>query len=501
MNSHEPVTLGAAALTALQVQTIADGALVEVDAKAIMAMTITRRILEKAAHENQPVYGVTTGLGPKVVEPLPNADIDDFSINTIRARHNAVGDPLPATWVRAGMAVRLNTLLSGVAGSRTQLAEHIALCLNRQITPLIPESGTIGVADLCWGGAFGSAMIGEGTVLMPDGTAQSAAQAMKAAGVPAYRPQLREGLALVSHSCFTAGISAIAWNRLTRCYQAAQVAAALSMEGFRANVSPLDKRVLTLRPQQGQLQSAGELLKLLEGSSLLRAGAARRLQDPLSIRNVAQVHGSTAAMLNQLQQAVTDEINGASDNPAVIAADEAILSHGGYLPVYLGITLSSTLQSFVHLAALQVSRISKLLFKRFSGLANGLTTAGANGAGLAPAMKTAEALFAQIAHLATPPPVYPGMSADGLEDIVTHAAIPATTAFTIADKLDRLSAIEMLVAIQAIDLRDIHQTLSPSLQSTYALLRDAVPLVDADRALGPDIEAIYALIEQGKATF
>ncbi|MEM7256548.1 MAG: aromatic amino acid ammonia-lyase [Pseudomonadota bacterium] len=454
MHNTDTITLSGSDLTVQMVQSVANGARVTLAPEGLQVMQRARRVLEQAADKGQPIYGVTTGLGPKVVEALPQDAIDHFSVNTIRGRTHGVGNALPTAWVRAGMAVRVNTLLTGAAGVRPELAEHLALCLNRQFTPCIPQTGTIGVADLNWGGAFGSALLGEGLALTSEGRVIDAAEALATAGIAVLTPQRREGLALVSHSCFTAGISAVALCALQRSYTAAQLAAALSMEGFRANVAALDSRALAVRPQQGQQQAASQLRQHLQQSALLDPGAARRLQDPLSIRNIAQVHGSVQATLNTLSQAIADEINGASDNPAVLVDDNLVLSHGGYLPVYLCIALSSTLQAMVHLAALQVSRISKLLFERFSGLSNGLTTAGSDGAGLAPLMKTAESLYAEISHLATPAPVYPGLSADGLEDVVTHAAIPAQATLGISHRLNRLSAIEMLVALQAIDVRD-----------------------------------------------
>ncbi len=500
MNQEKAITLTGSGLTTVQVASIAAGAIVIVSDDGLERMARTRAIIEKAASEKRAIYGVTTGLGPKVTETLSDVIAEDFSMNTIRGRSHGVGEAMPANWVRAGMAVRLNTLLSGAAGARPELARHLSQCLNRRFTPMIPQSGSIGVADLNWGGAMGRALTGEGMAINTDESTVSAASALAALGIKPYPPALREGLALVSHSCFTGGIGALAHDTLHRSYQAAQITAALSMEGFRANLSALDNNALMLRPQQGQQQAAAQLLTLLEESPLQQAGAARRLQDPLSIRNIAQVHGSVQACLDTFAIAVADEINGASDNPAVIAEEKRILSHGGYLPVYLGITLSGLLHALVHLAALQVSRISKLLFERFSGLGNGLTNAGTDSAGLAPVMKTAESLYAEIAHLANPPPIYPGISADGLEDVVTHAAIPVRAAMSLATRLNYLSAIESIVALQAIDKRELSGSISPALTRYYNLLRTTAPIVEQDRPLCGDLERLAALINNGKLT-
>lgn len=491
------VTLSGHGLTPKALTDIANGSTVALDEKALARMNQSRKAIDQAVLSGQPVYGVTTGLGPRVVDAMPDHSLDAFSLNTIRGRAHGVGEALNHDWVRAGMAVRVNTLLLGASGARPALAEHLTACLNAGLTPIIPESGTIGVADLCWGGALGLAMIGEGSMRLPNGDIVSADKALAQAKIEPFKPKPREGLALVSHSSLTAGLAALGWMQLLQCYEAAQTSAAMSMEAFRANLSPLDERVLSIRPQPGQSQAADGLRKRLRGSALTKSGTARRLQDPLSIRNVGQVHGSTKATLDFAFDALNNEINGASDNPAVLMDSGEILSNGGYLPVHISVSFNALTQSLVHLAALQVSRISKQLFERFSGLSNGLSFAGAEGAGLGPVMKTAEALFAEIAHLSTPSPIYPGISADGLEDIVTHAAIPAKNVFPIATRLRQLSAIEAIVAAQAIDLRNLTEPIAPALVPIYKHIRSVSEPLENDRPLGIEIESLALSIANG----
>ncbi len=491
------ITLNGKTLTPNAIFSIAKGAGILIEPTALATMTDARKVIEDAIRHRVPVYGVTTGLGPRVTQAMPDESIDAFSINTIRGRAHGVGDPLHREWVRAGVAVRINTLLIGAAGVRPELATHLTACINADLIPVIPETGTIGVADLCWGGSLGLAMIGEGRMSLTDGSVVNARDAMRDAGIDPYQPQPREGLALVSHSTITAGLASLGWVELDNVFETAQTCAALTMEGFRANLSPLDERVLALRPQPGQWDAASGLRARLNGSALFNSGEARRLQDPLSIRNIAQVHGSVRAMLNVSKEALLAEINGASDNPAVIVDSQEVLSNGGYLPPHISVTLNATSQAFVHLAALQVSRINKLLVERFSGLSNGLSFVGAAGAGLGPVMKTAEALFAEIAHLSAAPPIYPGISADGLEDVVTHAAIPAKNLFPIAHRLRQLCAIEAVVAAQAIDLRELSESIAPALRKIYQEVRAvSAPLTD-DRALGGEFEQLENIINGG----
>lgn len=494
----ESIELCGDVLTPEQVSKIASGLAVSLCAQGLKRMSASRAIVDKAISNRTPVYGVTTGLGPRVTDEMPEDSVDSFSLNTIRGRAHAVGTPLDRQWVRAGLAVRINTLLLGVSGARPELAQHLTRCLNADLIPAIPETGTIGVADLGWGGALGLAMIGEGQMLSVNGTCINSMEAMDEIGIPVFDPGPRDGLALVSNSTMTGGLAALGWTEAYRCWEAAQTSAALSMEGFRANLSPLDVRVLAVRKQPGQESAASGLRERLQGSVLCGKGKARRLQDPLSIRNVAQVHGSVLAILEFTREAVVAEINGASDNPAVLLESSEILSHGGYLPSHLRNTMEALSQSFVHLTALQISRISKLLFQRFTDLPNGLSPAGAEGAGYSPIMKTAEAIFAEIAHLAAPAPIYPGISADGLEDVVTHTAIPVKSLFEIAKRSRQLSAIEAMVATQAIELRELGEdALAPALLPVINSVRSVSAAVEVDRALGGEIELLAAEIAKG----
>lgn len=504
-----PVTLDGRSLNPHQLQRIANGEAVALSSEGLARMAATRAVIDDAIAQRLPIYGVTTGLGPRVVDAMPDGALNVFSLNTIRGRAHGVGESLDRSCIRAGMAVRANTLLIGAAGARPELARHIVACLNADLIPFIPQTGTIGVADLTWGGALGLGLIGEGYLIAADGNMVEALPAMQSAGIAPYQPGPREGLALVSHSTITAGLAAVGWAELKCCFESAQTTAALSMEGFRSNLSPLDSRVLALRPQPGQSAAADGLRYRLEGSALFNTGEARRLQDPLSLRNVAQVHGAVIAALDFSADALKHELNGASDNPAVLLdarhqtdLDPAlvsgeILSNGGYLPPHLCIALVATTQAMVHLAALQVSRISKMMFERFTGLSNGLTFAGAEGAGLGPLIKPAEALYAEIAHLATPPPIYPGISADGLEDVQTNIAIPAKALFPIATRLRQLAAIEALVAIQSIELRKLQHKLPEKLQSVYETVRGISATVQQDRPLGAEIDLLANRIKHG----
>ena len=496
----DSILLTGADLTPAGVAAVAAGAGVRLAPEGLERMRRCRALLEAALAEDRPIYGVTTGLGPRVVERLGAEAQGRMALNTVRGRAHSVGAPMAPELVRAAMCVRANTLLIGAAGARVGMAELIAGCLGAGLTPVVRETGSVGAADLMWGGSMGLGLIGEGEMATPDGL-RPAAEALAAAGLTPYAPGPREGLALVSHSSFVAGLAAMAVMAARRAWDSAQMAAALSLEGFRGNLAPLDPRTLALRPQPGQLEAAAGLMRRLEGSALTRPGGARRVQDPLSLRCIAQIHGAAAAALAAAEDAVTAEINGASDNPAVLEGtgpEETgeIVSHGGFLTPHLTVVLWALAQAFVHLSAAQVARMSRLTTRRFTGLPDGLGVDGIESAGIAPALKSAEALAAEIVHLASPVPVYPGGAADGVEDVVALSALPAKALLAIVDRLHRLIAMELMIGAQSVEARR-PEPVAPALAAAIARVRGTVAPIVEDRALGSDIERLAARVAAG----
>ena len=491
----DTITLTGADLTPEAVTAIGAGAHVALAEQGLARMARTHALLQQALQEGRPMYGITTGLGPRVVDRLSTAEQAAMSVNTLRGRAHAVGAPLPVPVVRAAMAIRANTLLIGAAGANPDLARLIVDCLNAGLTPLVRDTGSIGAADLMWGASMGLPLIGEGQMETPEGP-RPATEALLEVGLAPYQPGPREGLALASHSSITAALGVLGHQRIVTVLEGAQTAAALSLEGFRANLSPLDGRVLVLHAQPGQDEAARGIRSRLAGSQLLTPGHARRVQDPLSMRNIAQIHGAVYMALDFAETALATELNGAPDNPSVLEGGE-ILSTGAYLTPHLTIAMGTVTQSLTHLAAAQVARMSRQIQSEFTGLSVGLGVGDVASAGFAPAMKTAEALFSEVVQLAAPSPVYPSASANGVEDIVTHSAIPAKALSPMADHLARLTAMELMIATQAIELRAL-ETIAPAVQQAMEMVRETVAPLTADRPLADDIEALAAQVTAGR---
>ncbi len=440
-----------------------------------------------ALESGESVYGLTTGLGSRATEALTAAQAADFSLKTLRGRAHAIGEPLATTQVRAAMAVRLNTLMKGAAGADVSVPAILCECLNRGLTPVVGSIGSIGAGDLCQGAVLGLALCGEGQMTDARGRTMDAARVLSAVGLTPLSPGPRDGLALANHSGFSAASMALAVHGAGRLVGAVQCAAAMTMDAFVASTTPLDAVLDDLHPQPGQARAAGDLRRLLAGSRIMDPGNERRLQDPLSIRNLPQVHGAAFAAMDFAAAAACAAINGASDNPAVDLAGDRIISCGAFHTPLLTVAAHALSQALVQVAQAQLARMSKLLSERFSGLPQYLAAPGRDSNGFAPLMKVAEAVAAELGHAAMPVPVWPSVNADGVEDIQSNAPAAVKGLQGVVELGWKLCAMEMMVAGRAGELRG-GPTRAPLLEELHDRVRQVVGPAAAEGPLGDAID-------------
>ncbi|HLI61036.1 MAG TPA: aromatic amino acid lyase [Solirubrobacteraceae bacterium] len=538
----EPVLITGADLDPATLEAIArDGAPVAIDAAARSRMATTAALVERAAAAGRPIYGVTTGLGARVTDPVDPGETAGYPLRTIRGRATGVGDPLPRELVRAAIAVRLNGLCAGGAGARPTLAEGLAALLNAGIHPAIPRSGSLGPADLCLMAHVGLALIGEGRAEL-DGVWMDAGDALGRCGLGPVPLGPRDGLAVCSSSAVAIGAAALALRDARACLDAAQISAALAMEGFRASLAPIDPRVVDARPAPGQAWAAAGLRALLAGGELEAAERPRRLQDPLSVRCASQLHGALHAALDFLEAAVMPELSGAADNPLVLAGpsrdgegDGEILATGNFASPALALALDGAAIACAQVAHAIAERQARLKEPRLSGLPANLVAVdpsrAASRSGVAPLSKTAAALALEIRHLAAPVATLQAVVSDGVEDDSTGALQGALRLREQLAKLRLLVALEMLVAAQAVDVASAvggsaaNGSTAPGgsgatgglgrpggpgngtppiglgagTRVAHRAVRELVPPLREDRALGPEVERLERALVAGGA--
>jgi histidine ammonia-lyase len=489
----EPLVLTGQGLTPEQVADVARrDRTVRLAPEALERMRQSRAVVERAIAENRPVYGLTTGLGSRVTQRLTREDMVDFSRNTILGRANAVGPRLNRDAVRALMLVRANQLALGGAGAQPQMAEWLVAALNAGLHPEVPLIGSVGAADLCQMAHVGLALIGESQAEY-QGTILPTAVAMQRAGLKPLELGPKDGLAICSANSATAGRAALVFIDATEVAHLAQVTAALTFEGFRANLTPLDPRVQAARPAPGQAEAAAEFLDLLDGTLLTEPGEARRLQDPLSLRCVSQVHGALKSALAFAYAALDPEINGAGDNPLVLVEDDTILSTGNFHTTGLALAFDTLAIALCQTSSISASRARRLLTSELTDLPAWLSPKSLSSSGFGPMSKTGQALMAEIRFFAQPASIDPRAGAEGVEDDASNAPLAVRKAADILERMRLLLAIEIMEAAQAVDLRR-PQRLGRAAQALYDLVRSAVPPLEEDRPLGPEVEHVAATI-------
>jgi histidine ammonia-lyase len=461
---------------------------VRLDPEVRAGVQAAHTVVDRAARAGTPVYGVTTGLGANVVHAVDGAQAAAFSLRTLRGRAMAVGPPLDRELTRAAMAVRLNGICAGGSGAGVAVADGLAALLNAGVHPSVPRSGSVGAADLCMMAHLGLGLIGEGEAEL-GGEHMSAAQALARAGLKPVTLGAKDGLAICSSSAVSIGAAALALLDCEACLAAAQISAALSMEGLRANISPIDPRAVAARPAPGQAWAADGLRELLAGGSLTEPGAARRLQDPLSFRCASQINGALRTALDLLATALAPELNGMADNPLVLVDDREILSTGNFHIPALALALDATAIAVAQVAAAIGERPARLRDARLSGLPANLAAGDATHSGVGPLLKTAQALALEIRHLAAPLAPVTAIGADSVEDDATGAT---QAALRLRDQLERLRllvAIELAIGAQAVELA-APTRLGRGTRAAQRCVRELVAPLSDDRPLGVDVERL-----------
>jgi histidine ammonia-lyase len=354
------------------------GTRVRLDAGVVERMKTSRRVVESALETEASVYGVTTGVASLKRVPVEKPVVNQFNQTLVREHRIAQGATAPPDVTRAAMLLLANEFASGVPGVRPLLAERLVACLNEGIIPAIRLLGSVGMSDL-------------------GPNADLAAAVFDGIGLEAG-----EGLALLNHSAVSTGLSALAVVDLGHLLEVVDAVAALSLEGFGANLSILHRAVAKTRPYHGLGQTIERLQSLLAGSYLWQPGAARNLQDPLSFRAIPQVHGALRDALTYAEAQLAVEINASQGNPLVVAEEDRIISAANFdvLPMaaavdFVRIALAPVLTS-------SAERTTKLLESAWSGLETGLSLKKTSEPGLSELDVAAAALAAEARLLAQP---------------------------------------------------------------------------------------------------
>ena len=472
------------------------GAQCELDEQAKEAVIASRKIVDDIVREKRVVYGVTTGFGSLCNVSISPEDTVQLQENLIRTHASGFGDPLPEDAVRAIMLIRINSLLKGYSGIRLSTVEKLLELLNKNVTPFIPEKGSLGASgDLAPLSHMVLPMLGLGMAYY-EGELLPGAEAMKRAGIPTIELSAKEGLALNNGTQAMTSAGSLALYDALNLLKVADIADALCFEAQNGVVDALDHRVHDVRPHSGQLATARNLLKLLEGSKNTTRQGEIRVQDAYSLRCSPQIHGASKDAINYVLDKVNIEINSVTDNPIIFKEDRAGISGGNFHGQPMALSFDFLGIGVAELANVSERRIERLVNPAYSDLPAFLTPHGGVCSGFMIVQYSAAALVSENKVLAHPASVDSIPSSAGQEDHVSMGTIAARKAGEIAKNVRRVLAMELMVACQGIDMRG-NKGLGKGTQAAYDLVRKQVATLDDDRELYGDINYCEEIIENG----
>jgi len=450
---------------------------VELAAEAVERMREARAVVDAAVDRGEAVYGVTTGVASRKRVAVTADEMAEFNRRLLRSHLVGQGPEAPHDVVRAQLVRLANLFASGTTGVRPAVAERLVVALNDGETPRVRMLGSVGQSDLAPNADLAYVLFEELEL---------------AAG---------EALWLVNNNAFSTGLAALAIADAERLLDALHVAGALDLEAFAANLSIIHPQVPRTRPYPGLRRSVDRLTGLLAGSPLWEPGAARNLQDPLTFRGLPQVLGSAQDALDFVLAQLAVELNASSSNPLVVPGEERVFS-----VLNLDVAPLAAALDFLRIALAPAltsanERMMKLLQHPFSGLPDGLAAReGLHEDGLAELGNVGHALTAEARLLAQPVSfeLASTTQAEGIEDRMTMTPLAARHVAAMVELGERIVAIELVVAAQAVDLRRPAR-LGTGTQRAYELVRERVPFTAEGETVPPDLEPVRDVVQAGLA--
>lgn len=436
-----------------EVLDVADGAEVELAEDALDLIRRSRGVVDAAIERGDAIYGVTTGVGHARDHRLPEEALASAQPFLVEMHLGAIGQPMPAELVRAAMVVRLNGFARGGAGVSVEVAETLQEMLNRGIHPVIPGHGSVGSGDLGQLALLGRAMLGRGMVEWK-GRQVSAVDAFRESGIDPVTLRPKDAIGIISSNAVTLGLAISQWRSIGRLLDIADLVAATSMEGIRANPSFFDAAVSGVRHSPGQARTSQNLRAAVEASARIDPETAS-VQDPISFRVVPQVHGACRDARSALAGELASELNAPADNPMVDVDSERILSNGNFHIMGVALAAEALKLALAHVGMLSERRCGKLwdgVVSSMGATGGGDPSQGPPDGSIPPALAglalryPIAARYTRLRQLAQPVTLDVPSLDLSVEDHATNAAEALWTTHEIVGIVTEILAVELLLA-------------------------------------------------------
>ncbi|NKI35827.1 histidine ammonia-lyase [Wenzhouxiangella sp. XN79A] len=454
----------------------------------------SRAHVEAALSGEASIYGINTGFGALAHKRIAPDRLAQLQKNLLLSHACGTGDPLPMPITRLMLQLKIHALGLGQSGISQPVFEQLLALDAAGIVPYVPSRGSVGASgDLAPLAHMSLPLIGAGQCWNAAGSGpEPASEALARAGLQPVELAAKDGLALINGTQMMAACGAFVLHRAIALLRNADILGAMSLEALQGSARPFDARIHAVRPHPGQVAVAANIRRLLRDSEILESHRdCGKVQDPYSLRCIPQVHGASRDALAHCAEVVERELNSVTDNPLVFD-DGDIVSGGNFHGQPLALVLDYAAIALAELASISERR-TYLLLAGHDGLPTLLMSDTGINSGFMIPQYTAAALVSENKVLAHPASVDSIPTSLGQEDHVSMGSIGALKLLQVLENVERVLAVELLTAAQALDFRD---PLKPGLgvRRAHAAVRDAIGHAEQDYEVGADIERCAALL-------
>ncbi len=447
----------------------------------------------KTAGTEHPIYGVTTGFGSLCDISIDRDSLAALQRNLVMSHACGTGERVPSDIVRLMLLLKIQSLAYGHSGVQLQTVERLVDFFNGDVLPVVYQQGSLGASgDLAPLAHLSLPLLGLGEVEC-EGRVRPAAEVLAERGWKPIELQSKEGLALLNGTQFMSAYGVWSLIRARRLCTWADRIGALSLDAFDGRIEPFCDEVHLIRAHRGQLATARAFRSLLEGSELIRR-PKRHVQDPYSFRCIPQVHGATKDTVEYVAGVLTTEINSPTDNPTVFPEQDMVVSAGNFHGQPIALAMDFLAVAVAELGNISERRVYQLI-SGARGLPKFLVAKPGLNSGFMIPQYTAASIVSQSKGLCMPASVDSIPSSQGQEDHVSMGANAATKLYRVVCNTERVLAIELFNAAQALEFRRPARS-SEALERLHEAFRRRVPFIEDDTVMYPHIEAALKFIRE-----
>ncbi|PKP11021.1 MAG: histidine ammonia-lyase [Bacteroidetes bacterium HGW-Bacteroidetes-4] len=484
-------------LTFERIEEIIEGAyLLELSEQAVQAIVRCREYLDKkVATHSEPIYGINTGFGSLCNKSISNDELGQLQKNLVMSHACGTGDLVRPEIIKLMLLLKAHALSMGKSGVQLQTVQRIIDMYNHEVLPVVFELGSLGASgDLAPLANLFLPLIGMGEVYY-QGLRLPADQVMEQLGWEPIELQSKEGLALLNGTQFMSAHAVYSLLKAFRLIKFADIIGATSLEAFDGRLEPFNDLLHQIRPHSGQIETAKNIRNLLAGSQIM-AQPKKHVQDPYSFRCIPQVHGATKDSVKYIAQVVEIEINSVTDNPTVFPDEDMVLSGGNFHGQPLALNLDYLAIAMAELGNISERRTAQLILG-LRGLPEFLVANPGLNSGFMIPQYAAAGIVSQNKQLCTPASVDSIVSSNGQEDHVSMGANAATKALRVVENVERILAVELMNAAQALDLRKPLRP-SPYIDDFVSQFRLSVEFIHNDKVMYQEMELAVSFLQKGK---